>query len=167
MHFIYQLVSARGSIICSFIWQRGEINLQLSAGRSQRMIANNLQCVMQCVSYFGVANGCYQFAVICSNVFKNSCFDFAAYSKPCIGNWSLSVCRYPQRCISKWSLSIRSHVQQCKLEALLANGCSVTCSNAPPEMWLRTCSFLDTIVIANGCCRFAAICSNVSEQLLL
>ena len=39
--------------------------------------------------------------------------------------------------------------------------CSYLQQCPPPEMWLRTCSFLDTIVIANGCCRFAAICSNV------
>jgi hypothetical protein len=92
------------------------INVQMHAAMYYQVVAINSRFMRYLVL---LANDCYQFASVSSNVLANGSYQFAAYSLPCISTWLLSMCSYPQLRICEWfSINLRVICYP-----VLANGC--------------------------------------------
>ena len=56
-------------------WQMSAFHLQLPAAMHEQLVTLNVQFI-RCIV---LANECYKFGVICSNMLANCCFQFAVY----------------------------------------------------------------------------------------
>ena len=134
-----------------------EFRLQLLVEVHPWLVTVNVQFIRCAV----VANGCYRFAVICSNMLVNGCYRGTVYSLPSLSRryqFIVSVTMYWQMVLSNCSLWVTLANGRYQLAVIFIN------------LWANGCYYLQCLSclrVANGCYHFAVMCNNCSWKSLL